>query len=143
MLLSPNLLQHCAFNPNARQDMDLLNENRSLIHTGKFLRQPETGFELSGWTELFALLFDNYRMSRVYIAFWSRTHETSDSCYDETEGEGWNHKVPSVSTRKSPLILRGITQFLTHRVAHSPGPSYFSNIHGSSDTTRWQVKHLQ
>ncbi len=43
------------------QDMDLLNENRSLIHTGKLLRQPDTGFEWNGWTELFVLLFDNYR----------------------------------------------------------------------------------
>ena len=41
--------------------MDLLNENRSLVHAGKLLRQPETGFEWSGWTELFVLLFDNYR----------------------------------------------------------------------------------
>ncbi|KAI0794364.1 Dbl domain-containing protein [Fomes fomentarius] len=41
-------------------DMDLLNENRSLIHTGKLLRQPDTGFEWNGWTELFVLLFDNY-----------------------------------------------------------------------------------
>lgn len=41
--------------------MDLLNENRSLIHTGKLLRQPDSGFEWSGWTELFVLLFDNYR----------------------------------------------------------------------------------
>ena len=40
--------------------MDLFHENRSLIHTGKFLRQPETGFEWNGWTELFVLLFDNY-----------------------------------------------------------------------------------
>ena len=39
--------------------MDLLNENRSLIHTGKLLRQPDSG--LSSWTELFVLLFDNYR----------------------------------------------------------------------------------
>ena len=42
------------------QDMDLLDENRSLIHTGKLLRQPDTGFEFGGWTELFVLLFDNY-----------------------------------------------------------------------------------
>lgn len=41
--------------------MDLLHENRSLIHTGKLLRQPDTGFEWNGWTELFVLLFDNYR----------------------------------------------------------------------------------
>ena len=40
--------------------MDLLNENRSLIHTGKLLRQPENGLEWSGWTELAVLLFDNY-----------------------------------------------------------------------------------
>ncbi|KAI0792219.1 Dbl domain-containing protein [Abortiporus biennis] len=41
-------------------DMDLLNESRSLIHTGKLLRQPDTGFEWNSWTELFVLLFDNY-----------------------------------------------------------------------------------
>lgn len=41
--------------------MDLLNESRSLIHAGRLLRQPDTGFEFGGWTELFVLLFDNYR----------------------------------------------------------------------------------
>ncbi|KAJ3510704.1 hypothetical protein NLJ89_g4518 [Agrocybe chaxingu] len=41
-------------------DMDLLNEQRSLIHTGKLLRQPDSGLEWSGWTELFVMLFDNY-----------------------------------------------------------------------------------
>ena len=40
--------------------MDLLAENRVLIHSGKLLRQPDTGFEFSGWPELFVLLFDNY-----------------------------------------------------------------------------------
>ncbi len=42
------------------KDMDLLDENRQLVHTGKLLRQPDTGFEWNGWTELFVLLFDNY-----------------------------------------------------------------------------------
>lgn len=41
--------------------MDLLNENRSLVHAGKVLRQPDNGFEWNGWAELFVLLFDNYR----------------------------------------------------------------------------------
>ncbi|EIN06223.1 Dbl domain-containing protein [Punctularia strigosozonata HHB-11173 SS5] len=41
-------------------DLDLLDESRSLIHAGKLLRQPESGFEWSGWSELFVLLFDNY-----------------------------------------------------------------------------------
>lgn len=40
--------------------MDLLDENRSLFHTGKLLRQPDTGFEWGGWTEMVVLLFDNY-----------------------------------------------------------------------------------
>jgi len=40
--------------------MDLLNEQRSLILTGKLLRQPDGGLEWSGWTELFVMLFDNY-----------------------------------------------------------------------------------
>jgi hypothetical protein len=48
--------------------MDLLAENRSLIHTGKLLRQPDTGFEWSGWSELFVLLFDNYCKSCPAIA---------------------------------------------------------------------------
>jgi hypothetical protein len=53
----------CLLSSEFLQDMDLLAENRSLIHTGKFLRQPDTGFEWSGWSELFVLLFDNYRKS--------------------------------------------------------------------------------
>ncbi|ETW78805.1 GDP/GTP exchange-like protein [Heterobasidion irregulare TC 32-1] len=48
------------FKPGEVVDMDLLAENRSLIYTGKLLRQPDNGFEWSGWSELFVLLFDNY-----------------------------------------------------------------------------------
>ncbi|THH16693.1 hypothetical protein EW146_g3989 [Bondarzewia mesenterica] len=48
------------FKPGEAVDMDLLAENRSLIYTGKLLRQPDNGFEWSGWSELFVLLFDNY-----------------------------------------------------------------------------------
>lgn len=38
------------------QDMDLLNEQRSLIHTGRLIR-PDNG---NTWMELFVMLFDNY-----------------------------------------------------------------------------------
>ncbi|KAH7922215.1 Dbl homology domain-containing protein [Leucogyrophana mollusca] len=48
------------FKPGEAVDMDLLNENRSLIHAGKLLRQPDTSIEWNGWSELFVLLFDNY-----------------------------------------------------------------------------------
>ncbi|KAF8159386.1 CNH domain-containing protein [Crassisporium funariophilum] len=48
------------FKSGEHVDMDLLNEQRSLIHTGKLLRQPESGLEWNGWGELFIMLFDNY-----------------------------------------------------------------------------------
>ncbi|TCD64248.1 hypothetical protein EIP91_004317 [Steccherinum ochraceum] len=42
-------------------DLDLLNTHRALLHTGKALRQPETGFDAwNNWIEVFVLLFDNY-----------------------------------------------------------------------------------
>lgn len=66
--------------------MDLLDEHRSLIHTGKLLRQPETGFEWNGWSELFVLLFDNYCGC---IDSRSATSLTiSYSGYDEDQREG-------------------------------------------------------
>jgi hypothetical protein len=75
--------------------MDLLAENRSLIHTGKLLRQPDTGFEWSGWSELFVLLFDNYRKSKgregAQAACLLRSHISGD---DETKREGWHHEIP-------------------------------------------------
>jgi hypothetical protein len=40
------------FKPGEAVDMDLLAENRSLIHAGKLLRQPDTGVGRSGWSEL-------------------------------------------------------------------------------------------
>ena len=86
--------------------MDLLNENRLLIHTGKFLRRPETRFGWGGWTELFALLFDNYRRGlAVPCVFFNPTHELPDSCYDETQGEGRNHKIPSVPACESQGLI--------------------------------------
>ena len=68
------------------QDMDLLDQNRSLVHQGKLLRQPDSGLEWNGWTELIVLLFDNYRTGILS----SKTRDDSDylicSGYDETEG---------------------------------------------------------
>lgn len=40
--------------------MDLLDQSRSLVYSGKLLRQPDSGLEWNGWSELFVLLFDNY-----------------------------------------------------------------------------------
>ena len=40
--------------------MDLKDDNRSLIHCGKLLRQPDSSIPGNNWTELFVLVFDNY-----------------------------------------------------------------------------------
>ncbi|KAF8809527.1 hypothetical protein BYT27DRAFT_7187842 [Phlegmacium glaucopus] len=49
-----------AFKAGEYIDMDLLDQNRSLVHSGRLLRQPDSGLEWNGWTELHVLLFDNY-----------------------------------------------------------------------------------
>ncbi|KAF9038576.1 CNH domain-containing protein [Panaeolus papilionaceus] len=48
------------FKPGEYIDMDLLDSSRSLIYSGKLLRQPDSGLEWNGWSELHVLLFDNY-----------------------------------------------------------------------------------
>jgi len=89
------------FNANLQQDMDLLNENRSLIHTGKFLRQPDSRFEWSGRTELFALLFDNYCRDLDIGCFLSLTHS------------------PLVVVMTKPKTKDGVTKYLVYRrVSH-------------------------
>ncbi|KAF9466185.1 CNH domain-containing protein [Collybia nuda] len=54
--------------PGESIDMDLLNEMRSLIHTGKLLRKPDRGSERNGWNQLFVLLFDNYLVMTKVVA---------------------------------------------------------------------------
>ncbi|KAG5730352.1 Rho1 guanine nucleotide exchange factor 1 [Termitomyces sp. T112] len=48
------------FKPGETVDMELSDPNRTLLHSGKLLRQPDGGLERKGWTELFVLLLDNY-----------------------------------------------------------------------------------
>ena len=72
--------------------MDLLDENRSLIYTGKLLRQPDTGLEWGGWTELFVLLFDNYR--RLCLHCLPSSTDRAVSGDDETKGKRWYYEVP-------------------------------------------------
>jgi hypothetical protein len=43
------------------QDLDLLDENRFLHYSGRLLQEPDNDLEWNGWSQLFVLLFDNYR----------------------------------------------------------------------------------
>jgi hypothetical protein len=76
------VITHVTVSRVCAQDMDLLAENRSLIHAGKLLRQPDTGFEWSGWSELFVLLFDNYCKSSGWAGM-------AMSCID-CDGTQWS-----------------------------------------------------
>ena len=67
--------------------MDLLDQNRSLVHQGKLLRQPDSGLEWNGWTELIVLLFDNYRTGIfIFKEQGDGSNYLNCSGYDETEG---------------------------------------------------------
>jgi hypothetical protein len=72
--------------------MDLLNENRSLVHAGKLLRQPDTGFEWNGWTELFVLLFDNY-CKHPRITVLRREFDARISGHDQAERKRRRDKI--------------------------------------------------
>jgi hypothetical protein len=73
--------------------MDLLAENRSLIHAGKLLRQPDTGVGRSGWSELFVLLFDNYCRSSGLIWRACLLIAVAYSGHDKNKGERWYQEV--------------------------------------------------
>jgi hypothetical protein len=83
--------------------MDLLDESRTLIHTGKLLRQPETGFEWSGWSELFVLLFDNY--SQWYCLMHVPHTNVCRSGHDQAEGEGRHYQVQCHPSREYTDLL--------------------------------------
>jgi RHO1 GDP-GTP exchange protein 1/2 len=81
--------------------MDLLDKNRSLIYTGKLLRQPDNFLDRSGLTELFVLLFDNCReWNHNSMNAQTRKLEFSDSYYDETKRRGWRHEVSCIQKGK-------------------------------------------
>lgn len=116
------------------QDMDLLNENRSLIHAGRLLRQPDTGFEWNSWTELFVLLFDNYRAFQkthvevhvVLILRYSR--------HDEAERAGWCNQVPCLQTSKHAIQSEDIIALLTPPTANSARFAYACELHRPADS---------
>ena len=122
------------FNANPRQDMDLLNENRSLIHTGKLLLQPETGAQRGDWIELFVMLFDNYRRCFVVPSRAALMDSLIVILTKPREKDGIIKY--RVYKRASP-VSRGTVDFLTCSVAHSPRPSNFTIAYGSSDRDRW------
>ena len=43
------------------QDMDLVDEKRRLLFSGRLYRHPESAFERRAQSEILVLLFDNYR----------------------------------------------------------------------------------
>ncbi|KAG5637846.1 hypothetical protein H0H81_002983 [Sphagnurus paluster] len=92
------------FRPGETMDLDLLNESRSLIHTGKIFRKPESGPEANAWSEIFALLFDNYLVMTKP---------------QEKNGATQYHVV----ARPIPLELLSLTKFSDHPTQRGSGAS--------------------
>ncbi|KAF5373356.1 hypothetical protein D9615_007361 [Tricholomella constricta] len=90
------------FRPGETMDLDLLNESRSLIYTGKLLRQPEINADASGWNELFVILFDNY------LVMTKRQEEAGVMKYH-------------VAQRPIPLELLSLIKFNDHPTQRGSG----------------------
>lgn len=56
-IFAPQLGLHLKF----VQDMDLVDEKRRLLFSGRLYRHPESAFERRAQSEILVLLFDNYR----------------------------------------------------------------------------------
>ncbi|KAN0125374.1 CNH domain containing protein [Lactarius tabidus] len=93
------------FKPGEAVDIDLLAKNRSLMHAAKLFRQTDTGFEWSGWRELFVLLFDNYCKSMVMT---KPKEEDGITKYN-------------VHRRPIPLDLLTLTNFTGPPIVHGTG----------------------
>lgn len=110
-----------------RQDMGLLNENRSLVHTGRFLRQDAKGFGGNEWTELFALLFDNYRKGIREVSFRVPLTDSPIVVMTKPKAEGGVTKY-HVYQRASHVRSFVAARLLIRCTAHPAGPSYIGDF---------------
>ena len=102
--------------------MDLLHENRSIIHTGK-LQLCDKGPGLGGyeWTELFVLLFDNYR-EVLYSRTISRVALTNSL----------------IVVMTIPKEENGVTRYHVHqRVGHTRSHIELQSFHLLCSPFRW------
>ncbi|KAG6872317.1 hypothetical protein C0995_010920 [Termitomyces sp. Mi166 len=104
------------FRPGESMDLDLLNESRALIHTGKLYRQPDSISEATGLNELFCLLFDNY-----LVMTKGR----------ESNGVSKYH----IARRPIPLDLLTLLKFTDHPTHRSGSSSSRSHRSGASTTS--------
>ncbi|KAJ3981718.1 hypothetical protein F5890DRAFT_489929 [Lentinula detonsa] len=72
--------------------LDLLDKNRSIIHTGRLLRQPDGGLEWVG--ELFVLFLVSYgECSSSFSPVLAFLTIALQSCDDQSQREGWNNQI--------------------------------------------------
>lgn len=90
-------------------DMDLLAESRSLIHSGKLLRQTD-GLEWSGWTELYVLLFDNYSQfpQSSFCYDISTLFFSKNSGFDEAQGARRCDEISRQPQSEYSLLQEGL-----------------------------------
>ncbi|KAG6812340.1 hypothetical protein H0H92_003329 [Tricholoma furcatifolium] len=89
------------FQPGQSMDLDLLNENRAMIHAGKLYRQTDGEPK---WNDIFCLLFDNY------LVMTKRREQDGVSKYH-------------VARRPIPLDVLSLVRFSDHPVHRGSGSS--------------------
>ncbi|KIY68054.1 Dbl-like domain-containing protein [Cylindrobasidium torrendii FP15055 ss-10] len=109
------------FKPGEAIDMDLLDTNRSLIHTGRLLRQPDGGIDFNGWSELSVLLFDNYCKSYFTCILMVMTKSRKSD----------NVTKYHVNRRPIPLDLLTLVNFTDPPVQRGTG--LLRNLRGTKD----------
>ncbi|TRM58720.1 CNH domain-containing protein [Schizophyllum amplum] len=100
------------FKPGEAVDMDLKDDNRSLIHCGKLLRQPDSSIPGNNWTELFVLVFDNTIYAHPLAVVMTRPKESKDR-----DGMTKYH----VNRRPIPLDLMTLVNFTDPPTQRSTG----------------------
>src|SRR5688572_26023491 len=109
--------------------MDLLNEQRSLIHTGRLLRQPEAGWD--SWGELFVLLFDNYCECCIveFPCYGSQASEVVMTKPKEKDGV-----TKYIVNRRVSGVIENSTISITRILANSIGLAHVSQLQRSTSS---------
>ncbi|KAF8990664.1 Dbl-like domain-containing protein [Cyathus striatus] len=142
-------------------DMDLLDEQRTLVYSGRLLRQPESGLEWNGWSELHVLLFDNYLVMTkpkerdgvlkyyvnrrpipldllTLVNFTDPPTQRSTGILRNLRGER-AHENSNVPSPENPNDSRSVYPLTLHHNGRTGGP-YILYAESSQARTDWKSK---